>query len=103
MDAHTTRKNDHDTSIEAATKVHKRNFTALRQQVHAVLKDHPEGLADFQIRRICAERYGPRSESTYRKRRTELVEMGLAAWSGERRMNDTGSREKVWVAAKGEG
>lgn len=92
----TIRQDDHSTSVESSKKVKAQGMSRLRQQVYDVLKAEPGGLTDCQIRTLCTQAYGSRSESTYRKRRTELVDLGLVIWSGERRVNAIGNMEKVW-------
>jgi hypothetical protein len=97
-----TRENDHSTSIAAAKKAKESGLPTLRQHVYDVLKTAPNGLTDCEIRAACSQRYGARSESTYRKRRTELTDLGLVTWTGERRANEGGNLEKVWVVVEAE-
>lgn len=98
----TTREDDHSTSIAAAKKAKASGLPVLRQQVYDVIKVAPNGLTDCEIRIACSELFGVRSESTYRKRRTELTDLGLVVWTGERRPNEGGNMEKVWAAAEAE-
>lgn len=93
---------DHSTSIEAAEKVEQR-LSELMTAVLGVLRSFPGGLTDSELRSEMIRRGwqdGP--ESTYRKRRTDLATLGLVIETGERRENERGSREKVWVVAQNE-
>lgn len=90
------RKADHDTSKAAAKKVEKSGLSVLQQRVLDVLKATPSGLTDCELRLACEELFGPSSESTYRKRRTDLFKKGLVEWTGEKRTNEGGNVEKVW-------
>ena len=81
------RKNDHDTSIEAARVVAEFR-TVLQQQIFEVLQVRP--MTDGELENLPQfMSYGP---STVRKRRSELYQAGLIRESGERR-----GRFKVWA------
>jgi hypothetical protein len=93
------RNPDHSTSKKAARKV-RVGLTEKQQLVIDVLKDFPGGLNDTELRLEIAKRgHVVGGESTYRRRRTELVELGLVEHAGHSRPNQNGNSEKVWVLA----
>jgi hypothetical protein len=84
-----TRLSDPDTSREAADSVAPK-MTALRATVLGHFARR-RSLTDLELEGLCAD-HG----STYRTRRSELVQMGLVEDSGERR-EQRGSNRVVWV------
>lgn len=92
-----TREDDHDTSIEAAKRIEDdlRPKQRLVYQAHAA---HPvHGLTDSELRAYIDAKLGFKApESTYRKRRTELTDMGFIEATNMRRENAAGSAECVW-------
>lgn len=93
------RDNDHDTSEEAAERVSK-SLKELQGKVYTILAAS-QGLTDSELRERCNAIYGKRQESTYRKRRSELVALGLVQETGEKRLNPAGNWEKVFAVIKG--
>lgn len=91
-----TRRHDHVTSIKAAKTLNP-ELKGVRAQVNNVLRDHPEGLTQSEMRVLCEKRYGVRSESTYRKRLAELQDLGLAQKTIQERTNTFGNKEAVWI------
>lgn len=84
-----TRLGDPDTSREAADDISLK-MTALR----AIVLGHfarRRSLTDLDLQDLCKNH-----RSTYRTRRSELVQLGLIEDSGERRMQD-GSNRVVWI------
>lgn len=94
-----TRDDDHDTLEEAAERVSE-SLKELQGKVYSILAAS-QGLTDSELRERCNAIYGKRQESTYRKRRSELVELGLVQETGERRLNPAGNWEKVFAVIKG--
>ena len=92
-----TREDDHETSIAAAKKIGRKSVT-LRERVFDLLMEHPEGLSQTEVRLKCEQRYGPRSESSYRKRISELADMALVQRTGHTKINAFGNHEAVWRA-----
>lgn len=88
------RGTDPDTSHEAARSLSPR----LRQLQALVLDfaaDQPDGFTDIDL-----NQHFDTHSSTYRTRRSELVEQGYIRDSGERRAygaNGTGRRHVIWV------
>lgn len=56
------------------------------------------GMTDSEITAaLLRSGYPEAPDSTYRKRRTDLMHLGFVEWSGARRRNMRGAMEKVWV------
>lgn len=89
---------DHTTSVAASETVARR-ITSLMATVHkAIKKSGTRGLTDSEVTlAIIAAGHPEAPDSTYRKRRTELTQLGHVKWNGARRRNPKGSMEKVWV------
>lgn len=94
-----TRRDDHETSIEAAAKTSLR-ITDKRAAVLSVARQaEPSGFIDDDLK----VKFPNAPESTYRKRRSELTAHGyLENRNLEQRLNRFGHNELVWhVTAKG--
>ena len=90
-----TRRNDHHTSREAATRVRKIG-TELHNRILARLSRR-KALTDEQLESLAEFRsYGP---STIRKRRSELFHAGLITEAGTA-INRRGCAMKLWRLAK---
>jgi len=90
------RSTDPDTSRAAAKRI-KPDAGLIQSQVLSVLLEaYPGGLSDTQMIEIANRRFGERSDSTWRTRRSELVNMGRVGWCGKR-VNEKGSTERVWI------
>lgn len=83
------RHNDPDTSQQAA-RAAAGMFTAKQMTVLRQFRDAPNGLTDLELQTIIGD-----GRSTYRTRRSELVEAGLLQDSG-RREKQEGSNRIVW-------
>lgn len=96
-----TRKPDHATSIAASETV-ARNITELMRAAYkAIKKAGTLGLTDSEVTAaLLRDGYPQAPDSTYRKRRTELTQLGHVRWNGARRRNANGSMEKVWVVSE---
>lgn len=95
-DIYLTRDEDHSTSLEAARCV-STTISETMRNVYAVLCICQDGLTDSELREaMVACGFPPKAESTYRKRRTDLMHLGYVVPTGERRMNRSGSPETVW-------
>ena len=57
-----------------------------------------KGATDERLTQECARAFGWHSGSTARTRRSELVQLGFATDSGERRPIATGNTAAVWIA-----
>ena len=92
------RSPDHTTSVAASDTVARR-ITSLMAAVHKAIKvSGTRGLTDSEVTlAILAAGHPEAPDSTYRKRRTELTQLGHVRWNGARRRNQKGSMEKVWV------
>lgn len=87
------RTNDQDTSVAAAKSVEP-TLTQKRMAVLELLRNAgPRGLTDYEI----AQNWPQAPESTYRKRRSELADMGLVADSGRREKRGGPTNRIVWV------
>lgn len=91
------RDDDHATSRKAAEKV-SLDLNETQWQVYTVIRAEARGLTDSHLREMCDLRWGKRAESTWRKRRKELVEKKLVFETSDRRLNATGNEERVWLA-----
>ena len=97
MDEHLTRTEDHTTSESAARKT-RAKLNAKQTIVLRALKANPEGLTDEELAAAIVRMGHPAgAESTYRKRRTELYQKGLAEDTGRRRANARGMSVIVWA------
>lgn len=78
-----------------------RRITRLMLAVYQVLeKSGARGLTDSEVSRALVAAGHPEApDSTYRKRRTELTQLGHVRWNGARRRNPKGAMEKVWVVS----
>lgn len=86
-----TRRTDPGTSFQAASQVVGK-LKEIQKRVLAELKSAmPEGLTDLELEERCGS-HG----STFRTRRSELVELGMVADSG-RKKNQNGRNRIVWV------
>lgn len=95
-----TRKNDYETSIQAAYGLRHR-LNPIRRAVHAVYKSNTRGLTDEEMTSAMWKAGWPEAaESTYRKRRTELFQDGFIQATGEKRRNAKGNLMVVWAFAK---
>ena len=90
------RATDPDTSREAAESLQE-TLSEKRQAVLALFKEAgADGLTDHQV---C--RHWPHApESTYRKRRSELAQMGLLIDTGRREKRDGPTNRIVWALAE---
>lgn len=91
------RRSDPDTSWRSAAAVAPRAGTIKEQVLQVHLEAKPVGLTDPELHQICIKRFGHRPESSYRKRRSDLVTDKLVIDSG-RRVEHEGSTRIVWVA-----
>jgi hypothetical protein len=84
------RHRDPDTSHEAARSISPR-LRELQEKVLAFAADRPDGFTDVDLNRHF-DTHG----STYRTRRSELVDQGLIRDSGERKTLGSGRRHVIW-------
>jgi hypothetical protein len=89
---HMTRTPDHSTSKKAARKVAGARVT-VRSLVLEFATRAPKGFADEAMVKMRPDW----SESTARKRRTELTEENIILWTGQEIINDHGNPVKVWI------
>jgi hypothetical protein len=82
------------TSWEAALRA-LRDRSHTQVKVAIVLRDLGP-LTDLEIHHQCCARFGHRAESSYRKRRTELTELGLVFDTQQRKVED-GERRVLWA------
>ena len=92
------RTSDPDTSHEAASYIISKLRELQRFVYIEILAADSYGMTDYELIERCNLKYGVRPESTYRKRRSELVELGLIKNAGRKRPT-TGIRRIVWIAA----
>ena len=85
------RKGASETSIEAAKSVVK-HVREIHEKVLNYAKTCKNGFTDEEM-----NSYFQTHRSTYRARRSELVEMGLICSSGEKRMMENGRMATVWI------
>jgi hypothetical protein len=97
IDPSLVREPDHITSIKAAVTVAKK-LSRMQETVLAVIRLFPNGIDDERLTAEMVARGHPNVESTYRKRRTDLVSKGYVVDSGRTTKNSRGSSTKVWVA-----
>lgn len=92
------RRADHETSIAAGAAVTRRLTTLMAAVYKAIKRSGTLGLTDSEVTSaVLAAGHPEAPDSTYRKRRTELTQLGHVKWNGARRRNPKGSMEKVWV------
>jgi hypothetical protein len=94
------RRNDPDTSWEAAISASSKNFKALYTDILRVLQQvssHLTGLTDEQLVSILTKTLGRSySPSGVRTRRSELVDAGWVRDSGARHPTQSGKPAIVW-------
>lgn len=94
------RRQDHATSVAASDAISGRVTELMRAAYKAIKKAGTLGLTDSEVTAaLMREGYPQAPDSTYRKRRTELTQLGHVKWNGARRRNANGSMEKVWVVS----
>lgn len=86
------RATDPGTSHGAAAQT-KARAPRHRELALKVLREHPEGLSDFELAAITRV-----PQTSIGKRRLELQRMGLVAATDERRPSPTGTPAMVWRA-----
>ena len=84
------RTTDPDTSRKAAERTPSLRAHDRRSALLA-LRDHPEGLTDFELGDLI-----DRQQTSAGKRRGELRDLGLVRDSGARRASPSGSSAIVW-------
>lgn len=87
---------DPETSHEAAS-AHPEQREIDRDRALRLLREHPEGLTDFELGDLMG-----RGQTSAGKRRGELRDAGKVIDSGERRKAPSGSRAIVWRALTAE-
>ena len=85
------RTDDHETSVEAAELVFDKIKLLQRIVLRFLTIAGPRGLTDYELEELCGN-HG----STYRTRRSELVEKGFVVNSGKRR-EINGRNRIVWT------
>jgi hypothetical protein len=90
-----TRKTDPETSHEAAISVADRASELQRQVLAFAESAGPDGFTDVEM-----NRHFHHTGSTYRTRRSELVDAGKIVDSTKRRVYDGGRRHIVWCLTK---
>jgi hypothetical protein len=85
------RRDSMDTSIAAAASVYP-NLRRLQLEVLLFAKHRPNGFTDEQINEFFETH-----RSTYRTRRSELVDMGFIIDSGRRWLMTNGRKATVWI------
>lgn len=94
-----TRRDDYETSEIAADNVSK-DLSELQKIVLFEIGESKRGLTDIEIEDICNSKYQQRGQSTWRKRRTELLQKGLIEACGTRQIGPGNRRPlTVWVIA----
>lgn len=88
------RTDDHETSEEAAEKIASM-LPDLQSKVYRELY-RCRGLTDSELTERCNNAYGVKSESTYRKRRSELTILGFVRRTDQKRANGRGNMENVY-------
>src|SRR5512143_9354 len=91
------RREQPHTSFEAASDVISK-LGKLQREVYAVICLYGP-LTDLDINNRCAALHGKRAESTYRKRRCELVERGLVVDTG-RTLRQEGRNRVLWAKSQ---
>lgn len=87
-----TRRDDHDTSREAADSIRPITGKIALAVLEFAMRRGSYGFTDDELKTAHPEA----PESSYRKRRTELTRLGRLCDSGERRINRHGRNEIVW-------
>jgi hypothetical protein len=80
-----------DTSVAAAASVYP-DLRRLQLEVLAFAKHRPDGFTDEQM-----NEFFDTHRSTFRARRSELVDKGLIVDSGQRRPMTNGRKATVWL------
>lgn len=90
-----TRADDHHTSKEAAEKM---RITAenIRGRVLVAMFKCGQPMTDEEID-ADLRTSEDQAESSFRRRRTDLTDMGLVEWSGKDRRNSRGNKSKLWT------
>lgn len=88
------RREDPETSHEAADSVDRERIGAVQRAVLRVLRDGPR--CDESIAQLCRLAVSP---SGLRSRRAELVARGLVEWAGTYSLTSSGRRTRVWRLA----
>lgn len=94
------RRDDPATSYQAAASL--ADLSDIQMLVYTIHTENSRGLTDAELHGRCCELAGPRPESSYRKRRSDLAGMGLIVDSGYRR-HVNGSNRVVWCIPGKEG
>ena len=92
------RATDPHTSFLAAQKLIPKLSKMRRNVYMEILASDVNGLNDWELIDRCNKKYGERPESTYRKRRSELLALGLVEDSGRTRIAGR-SHRIVWIAS----
>lgn len=89
-----SRNSDPHTSFEAGKAILKDKTLIQRRVMEEFGKAHPYGLTDYELEERCGSH-----NSTFRTRRSELVEAGLLMDSGQRRvLKHVGNKSRiVWT------
>jgi hypothetical protein len=88
------RRDAMDTSIAAAATIYP-DLRRLQLEVLAFAKHRPNGFTDEQM-----NEFFDTHRSTYRARRSELVDKGLIVDSGQRRAMTNGRNATVWLCTE---
>ena len=88
------RRDAMDTSIAAAASIYP-DLRRLQLEVLAYAKHRPNGFTDEQMNEFFETH-----RSTYRARRSELVDKGLVMDSGQRRPMTNGRKATVWICTE---
>ena len=88
-----TRRDDYQTSVDAAATVAKAQATIRDAVLAHALAAGPEGFTDDDLVQLSPGT----PESSWRKRRTELLQEGWVVQTDRERVNRFGNKETVWV------
>lgn len=106
-----TRSTHPETSFWAADKLEQYgSMTFIKSAIIEILKDHPAGLSDEQIRFMYETRsandlhsgigaWPKLAESTLRARRSELVREGIVEHTGKYEINENDNKCRTWRIA----
>lgn len=92
------RATDPDTSHAAAASQDPVRLRRSQEFVLAIIRNHPYGLTDEQLRVAVDSTGYAISDSGLRTRRSELVRLRLVADSGRRELTDAGRHTIVWAS-----
>jgi hypothetical protein len=92
------RRSDPETSHEAARSLGEEALSSTQEIVQDVLRTVGPVCDQDLTKAIHKRDYPVLAESTYRHRRTDLVEMGLVEWTGEWKTLPNGRRSRIWRA-----